>query len=281
MFVNQYKINLSTLLSGTSATTINIPITMEYQLVDQKELVDKVFVDTETEKAINPIIDYEKVRFAPITSNESIVPRITYLVDLSGATTYGAIGFTDDDITTQKESFKQTFLNLNFYDSDNPMSQNLLFFITLYSQLQPTDLVPLTGQTQGVPGQPLPANLIQLKFQLENPIFNPAGFSEGYFLYDYKDILNVGESRYIYMRPAFKNAKNGTSTNLMVKNAALPIDELIHQLYTRYKLSRTTTGYYYTIDDSYQGSTGLTNTHNVTYLPNNEVIVNLYQIRAL
>jgi len=114
MFVNQYKINLATLLSGTTATTINIPVTMEYQLVDQAELVDRVFVKTETEKAINPIIDYEKIRFLPISSNQINIPRITYLVDLSGATTYGAIGFTDEDIISQKESFKQTFLNLNF-----------------------------------------------------------------------------------------------------------------------------------------------------------------------
>ena len=281
MFVNQYKINLATLLSGTTATTINIPVTMEYQLVDQAELVDRVFVKTETEKAINPIIDYEKIRFLPISSNQINIPRITYLVDLSGATTYGAIGFTDEDIISQKESFKQTFLNLNFYDSDNPMTQNLLFYVTLYSQLQPTDLVPLAGQTQGIPGQPLPANAITIKYQLESPAVNPLGFSEGYFLYDYKDELNINESKYVYMRASFKNAKTGVSTNLMVKNFALAIDDLVHQLYTRYKLTRTTTGYYYTIDDTYQGNTGLTTTHNVTYLPNNEVLVNLYQIKAL
>ena len=117
---------------------------------------------------------------------------------------------------------------------------------------------------------------------MENPLLNPLGFSEGYFLYDYKDELNVGDSKYLYMRASFKNAKDGKSTNLMVKNTALPIDELIHQLYTRYVLTRTIDGYYFRIDDSYQGSNILTNTHNVSYSNNNnDVTINLYKINAL
>ena len=281
MFVKNYKININTLKSGTTATTINIPINMEYQLVDQAELIDRVFVEIETEKAINEIIDYEKIRFVPINSANNQINSITYTVDLLGLTTYGSIGFDDNDIKFQKESFKQTFLNLNFYDTNNPMNQNLILNITLFSQLTEFDLVPLTGST-GIAGQPLPANFIKIKYVLENPLLNPLGFSEGYFLYDYKDELNVGDSKYLYMRASFKNAKDGKSTNLMVKNTALPIDELIHQLYTRYVLTRTIDGYYFRIDDSYQGSNILTNTHNVSYSNNNnDVTINLYKINAL
>ena len=280
MFVKNYKININTLKSGTTATTINIPINMEYQLVDQAELIDRVFVEIETEKAINEIIDYEKIRFVPINSLDNQINSITYTVDLSGLTTYGSIGFDDNDIKFQKESFKQTFLNLNFYDSNNPMNQNLILNITLFSQLTEFDLVPLNSST-GIAGQPLPANFIKIKYVLENPLLNPLGFSEGYFLYDYKDELNVGDSKYLYMRASFKNAKDGKSTNLMVKNTALPIDELIHQLYTRYVLTRTIDGYYFRIDDSYQGSNILTNTHNVSYSNNNnDVTINLYKINA-
>jgi hypothetical protein len=281
MFVKNYKININTLKSGTTATTINIPINMEYQLVDQAELIDRVFVEIETEKAINEIIDYEKIRFVPINSLDNQINSITYTVDLSDLTTYGSIGFDDNDIKFQKESFKQTFLNLNFYDSNNPMNQNLILNITLFSQLTAFDLVPLTGST-GIAGQPLPANFIKIKYVLENPLLNPLGFSEGYFLYDYKDELNVGDSKYLYMRASFKNAKDGKSTNLMVKNTALPIDKLIHQLYTRYVLTRTIDGYYFRIDDSYQGGNILTNTHNVSYSNNNnDVTINLYKINAL
>ena len=44
MFANQVQINLTTLASGATATTINIPITMEYQLVDQTDIINTVFV---------------------------------------------------------------------------------------------------------------------------------------------------------------------------------------------------------------------------------------------
>jgi hypothetical protein len=279
MYVNNFKINLATLASGTTATTINIPINMEYQVVDNAELVDRVFVDVETEKNINPIIDYEKTRFVPIDKTSLPIDRIIYRVTLIAGNTYGAIGFTDDDIKFRKENFRQSFLDLNFYDSDNPLSQNLVTNITLYSRITQSDLVPM-GSPIGVIGQPKPANQIPITYTLESPLLNPRGFSEGYFLYDYKDELQIdGLPKYLYMRASFKNAKDGKTTNMMVKPNALPIDTLIRELYTRFILSRTATGYFYTIDDSYQGNIPAPS-NNVTYL-GNKIFVNLYQINAL
>lgn len=292
MFVNKFQINLATLGSGTTATTINIPINMEYQIVDNAELVDRVFVDVETEKNINPIIDYEKTRFTPIgitvTNNFSLIAvpidKITYRVTLlTNNSTYGAIGFTDDDIKFRRENFKQTFLDLNFYDSDNPLSQNLVTNVTLYARLTQSDLVPM-GSPTGIVGQPKPANQIPITYTLESPLLNPRGFSEGYFLYDYKDELLVGgPPKYLYMRASFKNAKDGKTTNMMVKQAAQPIDTLIRELYTRFILSRTATGYFYSIDNTYQGN-GPASQNNVTYqstLTTNNIIVDLYEINAL
>ena len=53
-----------------------------------------------------------------------------------------------------------------------------------------------------------------------------------------------------------------------IEVAPQPIDELIHQLYTRYKLVRNSTGYYYEIDDTYQGSATFTGPNNVSYTYN-------------
>lgn len=291
MFINRYQINLSTLSSGATATTINIPISMDFQLVDQTDLVKRVFVDVETEKAINPIIDYEKVRFLPLDLQGVHIDKIIYNVDLLGLTDYGAIGFTNDDIKFQTEAFKQTFLNLNFYDSDNPMTQNLISDITLYSEIKSDNLLPdiptqITqyGSVIGTPGQAQPASMIPLRFVVDSPLLKPRGFGGGYHLYDYKDELEINGFKYLYMRASFKNAKIGTSTNMMVRNSPQPIDELIHQLYTRYKLVRNITGYYYIIDDSYQGSPNFIGANNVSYTLNptqNSATVNLYQINAL
>lgn len=291
MFANRYQINLNNYTTASTETFINIPINMEFQNVDQAELVNRVFVDVETKKAINPIIDYEKTRFLPINLNGNKIAEVKYLVDLSGATTYGAVGFTDEDIKFKREVFKQTFLSLNFYDSDNPLSQNLITSVSLFSELSDGDLLPsvqtqlsIYNQVIGIPGQPKPANQIPIMFTLSSPILKPMGLSEGFHLYYYKDEINIGTPKYLYMRAAFNNAKNGTSINMMVKNTALPIDVLIHELYTRYKLVRTTTGFYYEIDDTYQGISGNTGTNNVTYTINpslNSVSVKLYQIKAL
>lgn len=277
MFVNQIKINISE--STSSASTINIPISMEYQLVDQSELVDRVFVKEETNKAINGIVDFEKTRFFPIDSNDIPIDKMVFILDLSGATNYGDIGFSNEDIKFKRETFKQTFLNLNFYDSYNPFSQNLVTNITLYSQLTESDLIPLNSNT-GIPGQPKDVFQIPLMYVLENPLNNPRGFAEGFFIYDYKDELNFNETKYLYMKASFKNAKDGKTTNLMVKDMALPIDELVHELYTRYKLVRYTNGYFFMLDDSYQGNSNQIGPNNVSY-NGNSVIISLYQIRAL
>ena len=278
--MNKYQINLSTLSTGATSTNINIPINMTYQLVDQSELIERVFVDTETEKAINPILDYEKVRFLPLNLARVHVDEITYSVNLSGSTFYGQIGFTDDDIKFEKSNFKQTYLNLAFYDTDNPLNQKLITNITLFSHLTDGDL-NYTGVTSGstLPGQPKPASQIPLTFVVSNPLLNPRGFAEGYHIYDYKDEIPIGGYKYLYMRGSFKNAKTGKSVNLMVELSGSTIDNLVHKLYTRYKLIRTTTGFYYELDDMYQGI-GLPAPNNITYMGNNATI-NLYQIKAL
>ena len=164
-------------------------------------------------------------------------------MELLNGTTYGSVGFTDDDIKFKKESFKQTYLELDFYDSDNPMSQNLITFVTLFSKLRIGDL-----NTTGNIGTTKPANQIELIFVCENQLSNQFGVSEGYYLYNYKDELLLNLPKYLYMRANFRNAKTGTITNLMVKNSALPIDELVHELYTRYVLVRNNDGYFYKIE---------------------------------
>ena len=44
----------------------------------------------------------------------------------------GFLGFTDDDIYNQKNRVKQSFLRLSFYDSIDPLTQNLLYYSTIF-----------------------------------------------------------------------------------------------------------------------------------------------------
>lgn len=289
----RYQINLTTISGGTTATTINIPISLESQEIGQSELIDRVFVDVQVENAINPISDYDKVRYLPLNLESKPLITISYNLDLNDGEDYKAIGFADDDIKYEKSCFKESFIYMAFFDSPNPMTQRLISYNTIYSKLNENDLLGVeSAQTAtynrviGIPGQPKPADEVKLRFIVMNPILKPRGFSEGYYLYDYRDELKIGESKYLYMRASFKNAKTGKSTNLMVKNLTTPlqIDKVVNELYTRYILTRDITGYYYKIDNSYQGNLDsfgnvVSGDNNVEYI-GNDIIIHLYQIQA-
>lgn len=288
----RYQINLST-FTGTTENYITLPINLDSQEIGQTELIDKVFVDGQVEKAINPIVDYDKVRFTPINANNNPIGEITYRLNFQGlqSTSYYDVGFSDDDIKFEKSNFTQSFIYMAFFDNDNPLTQKLVTYTTIFSQLLTKDLLPSyaiqlaangnANVIQGIPGQPKPARDVPLEFSVFNPIHYPRELSEGYYLYDYRDELKIGESKWLYMRASFKNAKTGKSTDLMVTNQPLPIEVLIKNLYTRVIMTRTTTGYYYKFDEGFHGDSSIPNNigNNVTHV-NNYTTINLYQIKA-
>jgi hypothetical protein len=286
MFANKYTLNINNFNTGTTEQYISgISLSTQFQIVDNDELINRVFVDTEVENAINEILDYDRVRYMPLLPSNDLVSSITYDLSLLNnnnqyTTNYGGIGFQYDDVKFRKNSFNNSFLRLSFYDSDDAMVQNLVGFTTLYSRLRTIDLV--TGGFGNVAGLPKPINDIPINFTLENPIINKRGFAEGFHLYYYKDALNIGESKSLYMKASFNNAKTGKSVNLMVKNTPQLVDKLINELYVKIIISRTTTGYYYKFDASYQGNQ--TNppilTNNITFV-GTSVNVKLYQVAAL
>lgn len=276
MFANKYTLNLKD-FTGTTDQQIIVPIDMDFQIVDNAELIQRVFVDTEVENAINKILDYDRVRFMPLTKNDNPANKITYdLTFESNVNNYDGIGFEYDDLKFRKNSFTNSHLKLLFFDSDDPMTQNLVGYTTLYCRLTQNDL--LSGTTGTLLGLPKPLNTIPINFAVENPIVNKRGFAEGYHVYYYKDSLNINESKYLYIRGVFNNAKTGKSVNLMVKNTSQNVQSLVHELYTRIIITRTQTGYYYKFDDTYQGN-NISGSNNVTHI-GNDIVIKLYQVAA-
>jgi hypothetical protein len=277
MFANKYTLNLKD-YTGTTDQQIIVPIDMDFQIVDNAELIQRVFVDTEVENAINKILDYDRVRFMPLTKNNTPVNKITYdLTFESNVNNYNGIGFEYDDLKFRKNSFTYSHLKLLFFDSDDPMTQNLVGFTTLYCRLTQNDL--LSGATGTLLGVPKPLSTIPINFSVENPIVNKRGFAEGYHVYYYKDSLSINESKYLYIRGVFNNAKTGKSVNMMVKNTTQNVQSLVHELYTRIIITRTQTGYYYKFDDTYQGN-NISGSNNVSYI-GNDIVIKLYQVAAI
>lgn len=285
MFANKYKLNLENFNTGTTEQYITIPIGTQFQIVDNDELIKRIFVDTEAQNAVNKILDYDRVRYMPLTPSNDLVSSITYDLSLLNTnsqyvTNYGGVGFEYDDVKFRKNSFTASFLRLSFYDSDDAMVQNLVGYTTLYSKLRTIDLLPSVNGS--IAGLPKPINQIPINFTVENPIINRRGSAEGFHIYYYRDALNIGESKYLYMKTSFNNAKTGKSNNLMVKGTPQLIENLIHELYVRIIITRTTTGYYYKFDEVYQGNQNLPpNTPNNVKFVGTSATVNLYEVAAL
>lgn len=280
MLVNRYQIRLPEPTS--TGVTINIPIDMTFQLVDQSEIIKRDFVKNEVEAAINPIFDYEKVRFEParnVSGNYAIkMPNVNYELNfLSGSTqyfqnqtpiiqtNYADIGFTNDDIKFRKSGFVKSILRLEFYDTDILTNQRLLFFLILRPKVTVNDVVQPSNSAQYVQGYS--ANAKVVRFDLTDTSLNRFGNSEGYNIYSYKDEVDINLPKEVYMRAIFNNAKTGIRTRFMTEyntpNIAWPIDDFMSKIFTKYVLHKTVLGYYYEIDTSYSNNVQLVNNDTI------------------
>ena len=283
MDVNRYVIR-QPVLSTTTATTINLPVSQTLALAGQQEIIDTKFIDVEVEESINGTFDYETVRFTPQYSGITC-DTITYsinLLDTNGnypATTWFDAGFDFDDFYFRKNAFTKSFLRLDFYDSDIGTNQRLLFFKTIYPNIDST-----TGQI------PQPINL-PLNFNVGNVLKDRSLNGEGFFIYYFKDEVIPTGPKELYMRATFLNAKNGKATSMMSSNDPdITIDVLaktamnqsmyLGKLYTKYVLTRGLDGYYYEIDKTYSGRVlnGVLQSNITSNINPTSYRVNLYQI---
>lgn len=285
MFVNKYKITYNS-IGNQNDSSISIPITLDYQLVDQDEIIQTKFVDVEIKKNTNEILDYDKVRFQPkfptrfgFALADDIVYNVSFLNSnnqYNQYSYYGDIGFDDFDIKFRKKRFTNSFLRLSFYDSDIITNQRLVSFITIYPKIEPNNYS--IGQQWG---SITPANNFKIQFVLSSSLIDRTLNSQGYFLYHYKDEVTVDLPKELYMRAEFNNAKNGKTTNLMSNNdPSITIDNLMvstigtnntNNLFTKYILKKVNDSYYYEIDTTYSTN---------VQISNGDYIVNLYQISA-
>ena len=108
---------------------------------------------------------------------------------------------------------------------------------------------------------------------MNNPITTPEGFAEGFYVYHFKSDVTLEEGHELYMRAEFNNASTGKVTKMIMTNELLDINSVIKKLHVKYLLTRDATGFYYTIDPTYNNSTNITESST-------RVTVNLYEIRV-
>lgn len=121
-----------------------------------------------------------------------------------GSTKITNVGFTEDDIKKKKSNLTNTFIRLSFYDSDNLKLQNLLYYSTIYLDVDNmyskyiNDNLSTTGLTT--------------EFVVQNPkLSNKIKSFEGFNVYLFKGDIIKDQIKTIYMRIDFNNASNGKS----------------------------------------------------------------------
>ena len=188
----------------------------------------------------------------------------------------GYLGFTDEDVYNQKNRLKQSFIRLSFYDSPNPLEQNLLYYSTIF--LDSGDLYgkyvkrkawleeAIEGYDQNKypvvwssaattdPCEPVTSQLIV------NDEYDMTRSGEGFNLYLFREGAPVDEKdvQDIYMKVEFNHAGIGRTVPLIYwpkeKNGQSPIKlttrNYLENLYTQVRISLTEKGYVYDFPDA-------------------------------
>jgi len=246
----KFKINISTLTGDT--VDISVPISTEMGFAGQEDVINEQFVEEEVKRVTNATEDYEQVRLRPKT------PRIDYkLTFSSGVDTFFDLGFTVDDIKFNRNNFKNSFLSLDFYDSDITTANNLVARITLFPQVNRAAIADADS-----------IKAIKTIFSTIDPnddrVANRFIASEGYFMYYFKDqIVESPSVTSLYMEARFNNAKTGISTPMIIISNPTTLTDILSNTFTEYELTKGVNGYEYNIVGNTAGSTLTTTVVNL------------------
>ena len=243
MLVNKIRINRR-LLETNNGKEIMLPLDLTTQNVDQHDIIQEKFIDVEVNKSINPITDFDQVRFKPTKDLKSPLANIIRTINYSifvldenktyTDASYEDVGFKIDDIKFRKNSFNNSFLRLNFYDSDNRSIQRLMSYIVIYpivnekffvanNSLRDAFFKPNDKKTWGDIN---PVENINLEFTVGDSLIDKTLDGEGFFIYHYKDEINDKTPKELFMSASFNNAKIGKILRLISTDTKPPVDKI-------------------------------------------------------
>lgn len=185
----------------------------------------------------------------------------------------GYLGFTDDDIYNQKNRVKQSFIRLSFYDSDNPLTQNLLYYSTIFfdsgdlfgkyvkrkAWLEEEDeeydhLITPVVWSQTADTDACSAVTSQL---MVNDEYDMTRSGEGFNLYLFRQDAPIeNDPQDIYMKIEFNHAGIGRTVPLIYwpkegnSPKKLTIENYLKNLYIKVRIALTEKGYVYTFPDT-------------------------------
>lgn len=232
------------------------------------EYLTKDYFDERKNELITEIKDYEKMCFTPYYKNNNEIMPVNqmtfnlYLRDRSGNEDWntsdihgwnqfkmdsdgkfvlndvltngdllGYAGFNDDnDVYFRRKKIEKTFLRLSFYNSNDPFTQMLLYYSTIFldSGELYTKYISNVNSIDKLPDVPLIKqsqfgdNNLTLSFNVTDR-YNRHKSSEGFYLYLFPDGIKNGEKRKIYMKAEFNHAGNGKTLPLIFPHTNIPL----------------------------------------------------------
>lgn len=275
--MEKYKLNINK-LSGEN-NFIKIPIGQDFSPMDNSEIAENQFLNDSIDEAINPIVDYEKVKFYPFNGINEIIIKLhnsgstpLYYGDTIPTSTFN-LGYSDDDVKFFRNRFKNSFIKLNFYDSQNPSDKRLMFQQIIYNQLN-------EDQRDGNKNL-LPVSTMPITYRIVDPITIRKGLSEGYYLYWLKNPSTPYPKRF-YMTATYNNASDGIVTPLMAYDATvlipptMPINLYNSYNSVKYLLSSINNNNVYSITSL---DTSLGTNYRTINVTGNTLTITLYPIR--
>lgn len=142
----------------------------------------------------------------------------------------GYLGFTDEDVYYRKKKIEKSFLRLSFYNTNDPFSQMLLYYSTIFldsGELYTKYIANVNNPNKDI-NTPLVRqtgfneNNLTLSFNVSDR-YNRYKSSEGFYLYLFPDGVKNGESRKIYMKAEFNHAGNGKTIPLIFPHTTTPL----------------------------------------------------------
>lgn len=291
----------------------NVPVgfvqNADYVRLYEEDRINTLFFEKVKKNLIPPTINMERFKYAPIIykNNEvSIVCGITFNLhfryrgdDENWNTSRGNgwntckpsehsnsnfmksdslsyLDFVDNDVQYQKMKVKKSFIRLSFYSSDDPLSQSLLYYSTvfldsgyLFGQFNKkrTELVnkKRVWDAKTYPNYVLSAASendsdirIDSQINIHNE-FDMAKSSEGFNIYLFSDDCEIVDDdkdyRTIYMKVEFNHAGNGKTLPFIVwpnhvGDDDLTVDKYFESVYIPLRIQHINDKYYYYFDDS-------------------------------
>ena len=183
------------------------------------------------------------------------------IVNTAITDTVSNLNFTDEDIQFQKMKVKKSFLRLSYYDTDNPLTQQLLGYSTIF--LDSGELFGEYIRITPTSSADTRVSHIPCSVSIEN-MYNTNKSSEGFYLYLFpSDTPSNMPPKDIFMKVEFNHAGYGRTlpmikANLDANNSPQMIDVGDYYKYAFIKLSAfqvntSENRYVYYFNDDYVG----------------------------